>query len=164
MPTPLSVRQDFDVTPAALYARLKDREFVTGRLNASGGLNPEVVSMDVSGEDVTLVTRQAIPASILPSMVSALIPGDPVTERTETWHPDGEGYSATFSVLIKGAPASLKGTMALRPVGTGSELVVDGAANVPIPLFGAKVEKLVAEQVAGVLRREERFIKAQFAG
>nr|WP_275889519.1 DUF2505 domain-containing protein [Nakamurella flavida] len=160
----MSVRQEFDVPPAQLYARLKDRDFVTGRLNASGGQDPEVVSLDVVGDDITIVTRQGIPAAILPSMVSAMIPGDPVTERTETWRPVADGYEATFSVVVKGAPASLKGTMALRPMGTGTELVVDGAASVPIPLFGAKVEKMVAEQVEGVLRREERFIKAQPAG
>ena len=109
-------------------------------------------------------TRQSIPSSVLPSMVASMIPGDPATERIEDWHADGDGYSAQFSVVVKGAPASLKGTMTLLPDGDGSKITVDGEAVVPIPMFGSKIEAVVVEQVGKLFRNEEEFTKTRLGG
>lgn len=154
MPTPLSVTHDFAANPAAVYALLTDRSFLDGRLTETGGLDPSVVSLDVDGDTAKVVTRQSIPSSSLPSMVASMIPGDPVTERTEAWRAEAEGHVADFSVVIEGAPATLKGTMILAAAGTGSTLTVQGQASVPIPLFGGKIEAIVAEQVTAQLNRE----------
>ncbi len=163
MATSLSVNHDFAASPAAVYALLTDRAFLQRRLEATGGTDPVVVSLDVAADGATVVTRQAIPASVLPSMVASLIPGDPVTERTENWRVDGNGYQADFGVVIKGAPASLKGTMSLTASGTGSTLKVDGQATVPIPLFGGKIESVVAEQVDALLTKENSYTATTLA-
>ena len=155
MATPLSVSHEFAAEPAAVYALLVDRDFLQRRLEDTGGLDPSVVRLDSDGAAATVVTRQAIPASVLPSMVASMISGDPVTERTEVWRTDGDGYVADFSVVIKGAPATLKGTMAL-PVGGRLHLAVDGLGRVPIPLFGGKIEGIVVEQVKALLDAGER--------
>jgi hypothetical protein len=154
LPTPLSVTHDFAASPAAVYALLIDRSFLDGRLTETGGIDPAVVSLDVAGQTAKVVTRQSIPSSALPSMVASMIPGDPVTERTEDWRSDGDGHVADLAVVIKGAPASLKGTMTLAANGVGSTLTVQGQAIVPIPLFGGKIEAIVAEQVTAQLNRE----------
>src|SRR3954447_23325009 len=104
--TSLSVTSEFSAGPAAVYALLTDRAFLEARLKATGGNDPEVVSLDTDGDHATVVTRQSIPASALPSMVASMISGDPITERTEEWRPNGDGYLADLSVVIKGAPAS----------------------------------------------------------
>ena len=102
------------------------------------------MTVDSTADGVKIVTRQSIPASVLPSMVASMISGDPATERTEDWQADGDGYVAQFSVVVKGAPASIKGTMTLAPAGDGSTLAVKGEAAVPIPLFGSKIEAVIA--------------------
>lgn len=117
MPTSLSVTHDFAAPPATVYQLLTDRAFLERRLAETGGIDPAVVSLDVDGAAAKVVTRQSIPSSALPSMVASMIPGDPVTERTEEWHTDGESHVAPFTVVIKGAPATLKGTMTLAPSG-----------------------------------------------
>ena len=157
MPTALSVTHDFAAPPDVVHAKLVDRAFLEGRLEATGGLDPSVVRLDTSGDETTVVTRQSIPSSALPSMVAAMIPGDPVTERTEVWRQVPDGFDADLSVVIKGAPASLKGTLTLRPATGGSSLSVQGSATVPIPLFGPKVEQIVVEQVGQLLNREAEY-------
>lgn len=157
MATSLSVTHEFSAPPAAVYALLTDRTFLDERLAATGGTDPSVVSLDKEPDGAKVVTRQSIPASALPSMVASMISGDPVTERTEDWRAAGEGYAADFSVVIKGAPASMKGTIALTPSATGSTFTVDGQASVPIPLFGPKIEAVVIEQVGSLLESENDY-------
>ncbi|WP_196073367.1 DUF2505 domain-containing protein [Nakamurella alba] len=161
MPSPLKVSHSLPGAPAAVYALLTDRDFQEGRLTETGGNDPQVVDLSTTDGKTTIVTRQSIPASVLPSMVASMIPGDPVTERTEVWAADGDGYTATFSVVVKGAPASLKGTMTLSADGEGSTLAVDGSAVVPIPLFGSKVEAIIVEQVGALLDSEAAYTAAR---
>lgn len=157
MPTPLHITNDLPGSPSKVFDLFVDEVFLAGRLENTGGLDPQVVGVTKDGETVTVVTRQAIPSSVLPSMVASMIPGNPMTERTETWAPSGDGFQATFAVVIKGAPASLKGTMNLQPKGEGSELVVEGRAAVPVPLFGGKVESIVVEYVGTMLNEEAEY-------
>ena len=164
MPTPLKVTQQYDAPAAEVFALYNDRDFIQGRLDDSGALDPEVVSVDSTDSGVTIVTRQAIPASVLPSMVASMIQGDPATERTETWAVDGDGYTADFAVTVQGAPASLKGTMALTNVGSGCTLNVVGSASVPIPIFGVKIEGVIAKQIGELLASEETYTKSRLAG
>ncbi len=163
MATSLSAVQEFDAPPEKVFALFSDHAFVQGRLEAGGGLDPQVVSLDAGDGTLTVVTRQGIPASVLPSMVASMMSGDPVTERTETWRTDGDGYLADFSVVIKGAPASLKGTMTLVPATAGSTMTIAGQASVPIPLFGGKIESVIVEQVGELLAEEETYTRQALA-
>jgi hypothetical protein len=161
VPTTLSAVQHYSAPPAAVYALFGSREFQEGKLEAHGGLDPEVVSMEVDGDTIAVVTRQSIPASALPSMVASMVPGNLGTQRTENWRPDGDGYVADFAVTIKGAPASMKGTMTLGPDGAGSVLTVAGQATVPIPLFGGKIESVIVEQVGELMAAEESYTQSR---
>jgi hypothetical protein len=160
VPTPLSMTASLPVAPGTLFAKLGDRQFVTGRLMASGGDDPQVVSVDPGPETVTIVTRQTVPESMLPSVIRSFLPGPPVIERTERWRTDGAGYLADLDVSVSGAPARMTGTMELRPDGAGSIYTVTAQATVSVPLFGAKVEQMIVEQVQGILRREEEFFRS----
>ena len=160
MATTLTVTHQFSASPSQVYALLTDRAFLDRRLAETGGEDPSVVSLETTGDGAVVVTRQSIPASALPSMVASMIPGDPVTERTETWRSNGDGYAADLAVVIKGAPASLKGTMTLDPAGTGCSLTIDGQASVPIPLFGSKIEAVVVEQVSDLIEKENQYTAA----
>ncbi|MGI8415023.1 MAG: DUF2505 domain-containing protein [Nakamurella sp.] len=163
MSTDLPTVQTFAAAPEVIFAKYSDRAFLDGRLQAAGGLDPQVTTLESSGDGadqaLRIVTQQAIPASVLPSMVSSLMPGDPLIVRTENWRPAGGGYVADFDVLIKGAPASLKGTMTLAAGSTAdsSTVTIDGQASVPIPLFGGKIESVIVEQVDKLLKAEEAY-------
>jgi hypothetical protein len=162
--TNLTAVQHYDAPPAQVYALFGQREFQDGKLVATGGLDPELVTFENDADGLTVVTRQTIPADVLPSMVASMMQGNPTSERTENWHADGDGYLADFTVVIKGAPASLKGTMTLAAEGAGSVLTIAGAASVPIPLFGGKIESVIVEQVGSLLDEEERYTRSALAG
>ena len=161
MPKPLNVTQQYDAPPIEVFALFNDPDFIAGRLEDSGAPDSEVMTVDSTADGVRIVTRQSIPASVLPSMVASMLQGDPATERTEDWHFDGEVYVAQFSVIVKGAPATIKGTMTLAPAGAGSTLVVKGEAAVPIPLFGGKIEAVIAEQIGTLLAHEETYTQSR---
>ena len=160
VPTPVNVTQQYDAPPTTVFSLFRDPDFVAGRLADSGAPDATVVSVEPSADGVRLVTRQSIPASVLPSRVASMMQGDPATERTEDWRADGDGYVADFSLVVKGAPASIKGTMTLSPAGAGSTLVVSGQAVVPIPMFGSKIEVVIAEQIGTLLGHEETYTRA----
>jgi hypothetical protein len=161
VPTPLNVTQKYDAPAIEVWALFNDPDFIAGRLDDSGAPDAEVMTVDSTEDGVRIVTRQSIPASVLPSMVASMLQGDPATERIEDWHFDGESaYVAQFSVTVKGAPASIKGTMTLAPAGAGSTLVIKGEAAVPIPLFGSKIEAVIAEQIAKLLAFEETYTQS----
>lgn len=163
MPTELNHSEEFPASPAAVFSAITNEEFLTARMAAGGGVEPKVVSIETAGAATTVVTQQSIPAELLPSMVASMLGGDPVTERTEVWQADGDGYSAEFSLVVKGAPASVKGAMTLAPNGSGSVLSVTGAANVPIPMFGAKLEDTIVEQISSVLTAEGTYTREHVA-
>ncbi len=165
MATALHAVQTYAAAPEVVFAKYSDRAFLDGRLRAAGGIDPQITELQVAGEGsgrtVKIVSRQAIPASVLPSVVSAIMPGDPVILRTENWRPTDGGFLADFDVVIKNAPASLKGTMTLTAApdagSAGSVVTIVGRATVPIPLFGGKIEGVIIEHVDKLLRAEEKY-------
>jgi hypothetical protein len=157
LPTKLVVTQRYTASPAKIYSLFCDPDFLTDRLAASGGIDPELVSQEVTERGLSFVTRQGVPASALPSIVSSFFSGNPTTQRAESWRSTTDGYAADLAVTILGAPASLKGTITLAPDGTGSTVSVDAAAAVPVPIFGGKIEKVIVEQITELLRFEETF-------
>ena len=163
MPTPLNVTQQYDAPATEVFALFNDPDFIAGRLEDSGAPDATVMTVDSTADGVKIVTRQSIPASVLPSMVASMISGDPATERVEDWKADGDSYVADFSVVVKGAPASIKGTMTLAPAGDGSTLTVKGEAAVPIPLFGGKIEAVIAQQIGKLLASEETYTQSKLA-
>lgn len=164
MPTAMSSTHEFASPPDRLFGLITDRSFLESRFGAIGGLDPQVVSLEQADGVTTIVTREAIPASVLPSMLSSMIGGDPVTERTEKWRAAGDGFAADFGVEVKGAPASMKGTMQIARSATGCTLTVAGDALVPIPLFGGKIENIIVEQVRTLLDREAAYTTSALAG
>lgn len=163
MPTDLTVTEDFPAAAATVFALITDRDFLTERMVAGGGIEPKVLSVETVDGVTTVVTQQSIPASVLPAMVASMMGGDPVTERTEAWRADGDGYTADFALVVKGAPAGVKGTMRLAAAGSGSALTTAATANVPIPMFGAKLESVISEQIGTVLTTEAAYTRAHLA-
>ena len=148
MPKPLNVTQQYDAPATEVFALFNDPDFIAGRLEDSGAPDAEVMTVDSTADGVRIVTRQSIPASVLPSMVASMMQGDPATERTEDWHVDGDGYVAEFSVIVKGAPAAIKGTMTLAPTGDGLDPGRQGR--------GGRADPAVRLQDRGRDRRADR--------
>jgi hypothetical protein len=163
MSTDVTATEEFPAAPAAVFDLITDADFLQARMVAGGGIDPKVLSVDTADGVTTIVTQQSIPADALPSMVSSMMGGDPVTERTEVWRTNGGDYAADFSLVVKGAPATIKGTMTLSPAGTGSTLGVNVTATVPIPMFGPKRESGIAEQIGDIFAAEGQYTRSRLA-
>ena len=161
MPKPLNVSQQYDAPASEVFALFNDPDFIAGRLEDSGAPDAKVMTVDSTADGVKIVTRQSIPSSVLPSMVASMIPGDPATERTEDWKVDGDKLRRAVLGDRQGCAGHHQGHHDAVPAGDGSTLVVDGEAAVPIPLFGSKIEAVIAEQIGALLASEETYTQSR---
>lgn len=146
--------------PAAdVYAAMVDKAQLTARLEQLGGPGALVLEHRADSEGARYTLRHGLSSADLPPAVAALMSGDVFIERTETLRPDGASrYTGDVSVTIKGTPASAIGSIRLADLpAVGSELRVTVEITVRVPLFGAKIEQIVAEQITQLLDAETRF-------
>lgn len=143
---------------ATLHAALTDERYWQARLQAVGGPGAKLDRVQVGDGTIDIAMTQAVPAEHLPSVVTKIRPGDLIITRTESWGPlHGDRAEGTFSAEVEGAPGQLRGTMVLTADGDGSSLVMDGEVEVKLPIFGSKVESVIAGQVLELLDAEEDF-------
>jgi uncharacterized protein DUF2505 len=141
-----------------VYAALVDEGYLKQRLVALGGQNAELVARTAGADGASLKLRHGVAAQDLPQAVRVLLGGDLRIDRTETWRPDpAGGYTGTVTVTIPSMPGQMGGTQRLRDTGQGSELVVDGSVEIPIPFVGGRIEETVVGQIAQLLDAEHAF-------
>jgi hypothetical protein len=87
----------------------------------------------------------------------AVIRGDLVIERTESWAASGGQYDGTIEASVPGTPASVRAVTSLLDRAEGSELLLTGTVKVGVPIVGGKLESLIVEQLIDLLRAEGRF-------
>jgi hypothetical protein len=149
-------RSRWDAT--TVYTALVDEAYLTRRLAELGGTNAELVQRTVDDGGATVTLRHGVPAESLPQAVRVLLGGDLRIDRTETWRADPTGgYSGTVVVTIPSMPGQLGGKQRLRDTDGGSEFVVDGSVEVPIPFVGGRIEETVVDQIGKLLDSEHHF-------
>lgn len=161
MATSTQISHSYPYPAATVAAVLVDVEFLRARLAKVGGEHAELVSYehDAATGDTTIVTRQGIPARHLPSFVPALVPGQIVIKRTETWRPRGDGAACVVNATVSGAPATITGSLdlATTPPPQGCVLAATLTVAVSLPIVGRKLEHVVVEQLVRLLSKEHEF-------
>ena len=145
-----------------VFAAMTDREYLQARLRELGGPGSELLELEASPESARYKLKQGLSESDLPPIVSKVMNGDLAIVRTETLNRTAPGsYSGDVDVAIPGAPASAAGGMRLADDGSGdgagSLFEVNADVTVRVPLFGGKIEEIVAEQVRRLLEAETAF-------
>lgn len=157
MSTQVELRHTYPEPPERMREVLTDPEFLRARIAEVGGPRAELVSRESDDAGtVTIVQRQTVSSSSLPTFAQTLIPGDVTIERTETWTGPGGG---PVKAVVKGTPAQITGTMALtpRPHSGGATFTLRIDTKVPIPLFSIAVENLINENITKLIDREYEF-------
>lgn len=159
MPHPIDYRSRLQYPASDVYAVMTDPEFLRARLDRLGGPGATLLEHRADADGAHYRVRHGLDTKDLPPVVRSLLAGDIVIERSETWKPRDDGdYAGDVDVLIKGTPASAAGGMRLRDLDAGgSELQVSARTQVDVPLFGGKIEAVVAEQVQRLLAAESAF-------
>jgi hypothetical protein len=141
-----------------VFAAMTDEEYLRARLREIGGPGSQLLDHEATPESARYELKQGLAAEDLPPIVGKVMNGDLAIVRTETLNRTAPGsYSGDVDVAIPGAPASASGTMTLADDGAGSLFEVHADVKVNVPLFGGKIEEIVAEQVRKLLEAETAF-------
>lgn len=158
MSRPIDYRIIIGFDAETVFAAMADPEYLRARLQRLGGPGAALLEHSADGGGVRYRLRQGLEKDVLPAVVQSLVGGNLVIERTESLHPDGAGgFRGDVGVDVPGAPVTAGGSMTLRDAAGGSEFVVHAEVTVGVPLFGGRIEGVVAEQVQKLLAAETGF-------
>jgi Protein of unknown function (DUF2505) len=158
MPRSIDYRSPLAPPAEKVFATMTDKQYLQARLQELGGPGSALLEHEATPEGARYRLRQGLSESDLPPIVGKVVGGDLAIERTETLRRTAPGrYAGDVDVQIAGAPASASGTMALADDGAGSLFEVHADVTVGVPLFGGKIEEIVAEQVRRLLEAETAF-------
>ncbi|MEU6827308.1 DUF2505 domain-containing protein [Nocardia beijingensis] len=157
MATPLAYTATYAHPAEALRAALSDEQYWKDRVDEIGGV---LVAFDAADDHLHVRMTQTIAAAELPGIVTAVRPEGLVVTRTESYTREG----GTFDARVEGVPARVSGTVRLTESDAAAVAVVDGSAEVGIPLFGRKIEGAVVARLLDMLAAEARFTDTWISG
>jgi hypothetical protein len=153
MASRLVLRHRYPAPPERIREVLTDRRYLQAKLRAVGGPRAELVSWQQDVRGITFVLHQAVPEDAMPSFLRAALPSGLTIQRTETWTDSGGSVHA----VVEGAPGTITGVMRFEPDPAGCVLGAQLTAEVPLPLIGGKVEKVITDNVGSLMDTEYRF-------
>ncbi|KJR07355.1 DUF2505 domain-containing protein [Gordonia sihwensis] len=152
-----SVSYPFSVS--ALWSLISNEQYWRDLVQATNAGHGSIESFALDGDQVTVVSKQGIGAENLPSVVTAVRPGDLEIPRTSVFRLAGEQITGSMEAAVSGAPAKIHGDIVIS--GDPAVARYSGQADVSIPFVGGKIEKAIIEQV-GLLLDAERDASVEF--
>jgi hypothetical protein len=139
--------------PERIREVLTDADYLRDKLLAVGGPGAELVWREQDERGVTIVLHHAIPGEALPSSLRSVRPEGLTIRRTETW----TSFGGSVHAVVDGMPATIFVEMNLEPDPVGCVLGSRLTAEVLLPLFSGKVEKVITDKVAKLMMAEYHF-------
>jgi hypothetical protein len=149
----VELQHHYPVPPERIQEVLTDPGYLSGKLHAVGGPRAELVSREQFEDGVNIVSHHAVPGDVLPSFLRSVRPDGLTIRRAETWTSSGGSVHA----VVDGVPGTITVVMRLTPDPTGCVLSAQLTAEVPLPLFGGKVERIINDNVAKLMAAEYQF-------
>ena len=153
MASQVELQHRYPESPERIREVLTDPDYLRDKMHAVGGLQAELVSREQDESDVTIVLHHAVPGDALPSFLRSVRPEGLTIRRTEIW----SGSGGSMHAVVDGVPGTVTVGMHLEPDPTGCVLGAQLTAEVSLPLFGGKVEKMITDNVAKQLAAEHQF-------
>ena len=152
-------RQSFDADPFAVFAMLRDSEYVQAKCEATGSLETTVEIHEESDDSTTIVSTRVLPADV-PSVARKFV-GETITAtETQEWSPAATDGSRTASVRVDfSGPLAFSGTLLLIPSGEESQVVTEGVFTASVPFVGGTIESVASEQTSRYLSAEEKLAR-----
>lgn len=152
MMAPMKFRHElaYDAPPAAVFEMLADPEFRQAACAAQDVISAEVI-LEREGNGFTLTVDQEQRTDDLPSFARTFAGASTRAIQREQW---ADTTGGTLQIDTPGKPSTLKGTITLRPEGSGTVEIVELEIKVKVPLIGGKIEKLLGEKVAAGMDAE----------
>lgn len=140
-----------------MYAASAEEVVLRARLEELGGKHGGLQEHSATPDGVKFRLTQGIGAEQLPQAVRTIHKGDLIVYREQVWIRAGDGYTGTANAKVDGVPGEITARTTLTFIGGQTVLQTLGEVKVRIPLFGAKLEGVIAEQVTKLLVREAEF-------
>lgn len=140
----------YDAPPAAVFEMLADPEFRQAACAAQDVISSEV-TLERDGNGFSLVVDQMQRTDDLPSFARTFAGSSTHAIQREEW---ADTTGGTLQIDTPGKPSTLKGTITLRPEGSGTIEIVELEIKVRVPLIGGKLEKLLGDKVAAGMDAE----------
>ena len=142
-----------------VVALLSNEEFAKERARAAGAAHADVLIDHFDDGAFTVVIRRSTPADSIPPELRGLVGGQLVARYTEAWaaaehNGDPSDREGTFALEIPGTPGHARGAVVLKPIGDGTAFGLAGEVQATLPLFGALVERTIAEAIERALPLE----------
>ena len=134
----------YDAPPAAVFEMLADPSFREAACAAQDVISADV-TIERTGGGFSLVVDQLQRTDDLPGFARTFAGDSTRAIQREQW---ADSTGGTLVIETPGKPTTIKGTITLRPEGSGSREIVELEVKARIPLIGGKIEKLLAEKVA----------------
>lgn len=142
----MTVQFDFDCDVQSVYETLTDPQFLVDRCIALGEISAEC-DFEESGEGVTISLVREIRRD-LPRVLAKVFDPVQVTQMTETWKQEADGWSGSWVLKVVGHPVTVFGEFELEPAGSGCRYCVSHRARANIPLLGRSIEKYILGQTS----------------
>ena len=133
----------YDASPDQVYEMLADPTFREAVCAAQDVVSAEV-ELERSGTGFTLTVDQLQRTDDLPSFARTFAGDSTRAVQHEVWE---DSTGGTLRIEAPGKPTEMKGTITLRPEGSGTVEIVELDVKVKVPLIGGKLEKLLADKV-----------------
>lgn len=149
----VELRHRYPEPPERIREVLTDADYLRDKLRAVGGPGAELVWREQDERGVIIVLHHAIPGEALPSSLRSVRPEGLTIRRTETW----TSFGGSVHAVVDGMPATIFVEINLEPDPAGCVLGAQLTAEVLLPLFSGKVEKVITDKVAKLMMAEYRF-------
>ncbi|MGY2702173.1 MULTISPECIES: DUF2505 domain-containing protein [unclassified Nocardioides] len=140
----------YHASPADVFEMLADPAFREAACAAQDVISAEVqVVREGNGFRLTIDQEQR--TDDLPGFARTFAGDSTRAIQREEW---ADSTGGTLRIDAPGKPSEVKGTITLRPEGSGTVEIVELELRIKVPLIGGKLEKLLAERVAAGMDAE----------
>jgi len=152
MTTQLSASIHFAAPPARVLAMLCDESYLAAK--AADSIEP-FFNVEREGDRVSVTLTRVWPKE-LPEMAARLVGKTVTITEVQQWDVSNPDLvHATFDISFGNAPVKIKGTMQLIAMTTGTDVRIDGEAQVAVPIFGKSAESMISNELVHVMEREQ---------
>lgn len=137
---------EFDVSSDTVIKMFSDPDYFTGKYEALGFTNIQVLEHTRDGDDFSITVRYEAPSDVpVPGFAKKFMAETSVVTQTDQWNVADK--TGRLKAEIKGLPAKISADMELVDDGDGCSNELNWNINCSIPLVGGKVEKLIAQDI-----------------
>lgn len=156
---------DLPYTPGELFEQGVRREYVEAQAATLNHEDLRITTLEHGPEGGRAAATYVVEAD-LPGWAKRIVaPRTTITETRAWGPPEADGSRAyTFQVKLENVPVDIRGVVRLETAPGGTREVVHIDLRAGLPLFGSRLEDLVAGQLEGTVKGETAFAGSWMAG